>query len=107
MAIELMKAVKYDDGQNLTMRPCSLRLSVGDRSFAAEADREGRRGLDIIWIMQENKHIDDTRYSEGDVQLVSCMIAAAYQANYRDPGKMIGIKIGIFIFIENDRRVFV
>jgi hypothetical protein len=97
MAIELMKAIKYDDGKNFTMRPCSLRLVVGDRSFAAEADREGRRGLDIIWIMQENKHIDDTRYSEGDVQLVSCMIAA-YQANYRAtrelyPEKMTGIKI--------------
>ena len=97
MAIDLLKAVKYDDGINLTMRPCSLRLVVGDRHFAAEADREGRRGLEIIWIMQENKHIDDTRYSEGDVQLVSCMIAA-YQANYRKmkelyPERMIGIKI--------------
>ena len=97
MAIDLLKAVKYDDGINLTMRPCSLRLVVGDRHFAAEADREGRRGLEIIWIMQENKHIDDTRYSEGDVQLVSCMIAA-YQANYRKmkelyPEKMIGMKI--------------
>jgi hypothetical protein len=82
MAIELMKAVKYDDGINLTMRPCSLKLVVNDRSFAAEADREGRKGLGIIWLMQENKHIEDTRYSEGDIQLVACMIAA-YQANFR------------------------
>lgn len=97
MAIELLKTVKYDDGKNFTMRPCSLKLVVGDKSFAAEADREGRRGTEIIWIMQENKHIDDTRYSEGDIQLVSCMIAA-YQTNYRKmkelyPEKMIGIKI--------------
>jgi len=97
MAIELMKIVKYDDGKLFTMRPCSLKLVIGDKSFAAEADREGRRGLKIIWILQENKHIDDTRYSEGDVQLVSCMIAA-YQNNFRMmrelcPNTMIGIKI--------------
>lgn len=97
MAIELMKIVKYDDGKHFTMRPCSLKLVIGDKSFAAEADREGRRGLNIIWIMQENKHIDDTRYSEGDVQLVSCMIAA-YQNNFRItkevcPDTMMGIKI--------------
>lgn len=97
MAIELMKIVKYDDGKFFTMRPCSLKLVIDDKSFAAEADREGRRGLRIIWILQENKHIDDTRYSEGDVQLVSCMIAA-YQNNFRTtkelcPKTMIGIKI--------------
>jgi len=97
MAIELMKIVKYDDGKFFTMRPCSLKLVIDDKSFAAEADREGRRGLRIIWILQENKHIDDTRYSEGDVQLVSCMIAA-YQTNFRTtkelcPKTMIGIKI--------------
>jgi hypothetical protein len=97
MAIELMKAVKYDDGKTLTMRPCSLKLVVGDRVFSASADREGRRDLEIIWVMQENKHVDDTRYSEGDIQLISCMIAAC-QTNYRSlrkmyPEKMLGIKI--------------
>jgi hypothetical protein len=97
MAIEIMKAVRYDDGKTLTMRPCSLKLVVGSRTFSASADREGRRGLEIIWIMQENKHIDDTRYSEGDIQLISCMIAAC-QTNYRFlkeiyPEKMMGIKI--------------
>jgi hypothetical protein len=98
MAVELMKAVKYDDGRDLTMRSCSLRLQIGDRIFAAEADREGRRGIGIIWVMQENKHIDDTRYSGGDVQLISCMIAAC-QANQRTvrksdrPERMIGIKV--------------
>jgi hypothetical protein len=97
MAIDLMRAVKYDDGKNFTMRSCTLKLAVGSKTFAAEADREGRRGTGIIWVMQENKHIDDTRYSEGDIQLVSCMIAA-YQANRRVlrkvyPERIMGIKI--------------
>ena len=69
----------------------------GVRVFSASADREGRRGLEIIWVMLENKHVDDTRYSEGDIQLISCMIAAC-QTNYRSlrelyPEKMLGIKI--------------
>jgi len=97
MMRELLRATKYDDAKHLVMIPCSLKLVVGDRTFSAEADREGRLGLKIIWIMQENKHVDDTRYSKGDVQLVSCMIAAC-QTNYRRldelyPEKMMGIKI--------------
>jgi len=97
MTVDLMRSMKYDDGKEFTMGSCTLKLSVGSRNFAAEADREGRRGTGIIWIMQENKHINDNWYKEGDIQLISCMIAAC-QANLRItrsiyPEKMLGIKI--------------
>ena len=97
MTVDLMKSMKYDDGKEFTMGSCTLRLSVGSRNFAAEADREGKRGTGIIWIMQENKHINDNWYKEGDIQLISCMIAAC-QANLRIvrsiyPEKMLGIKV--------------
>jgi len=97
MMREVTRAVKYDDGKHLIMKHCSLKLTVGDRTFAAIADREGRRGSRIVWIIQENKHVDDARYKGGDIQLASCMIAAC-QTNYRNfeklyPGKMMGIKV--------------
>ena len=97
MTVDLMRSMKYDDGKEFTMKSCTLKLSIGSRNFAAEADREGRRGTGIIWIMQENKHINDNWYREGDIQLISCMIAAC-QANLRVirdiyPEKMLGIKV--------------
>jgi len=97
MTVDLMKSMKYDDGKELTMGSCTLKLSVGSRNFAAEADREGRRGAGIVWIIQENKHINDNWYKEGDIQLISCMIAAC-QANLRlarstYPERMLGIKV--------------
>ena len=72
-------------------------LFLENSSFIAEADRKGEHESGIIWIIQENVSINDMRYSEGDIQLISCMIAAC-QTNYRNFGelyldKMVGIKI--------------
>ncbi|KXN68588.1 hypothetical protein CONCODRAFT_72171 [Conidiobolus coronatus NRRL 28638] len=71
-----------DNGFSLTMRPCSLRLKVGEEEFASIADREGRRGQQLIWLLQEDKHIKSGTYKHGDLQLACSMIAAS-QENYK------------------------
>ncbi len=88
----VLKAAGFEDGTDLILMPCTLRLQVGTKSLAAYADREGRRGTEIIWILDEDKH----RWKKGDIQLIANMIAAA-QANDLAmnkvyPTNMLGIK---------------
>lgn len=85
-----------DNGLELTLRPCHLKLKIKDEFFAAIADKEGRRGSELIWLIQEDKHRRTSTYKHGDVQIF-CAIIAAYQKNYYDsetvhPEKIIGIK---------------
>jgi hypothetical protein len=79
------------------MVPCNLELTIEQERFAAYADREGRRGTKTIWILDEDKHRFDTRYKDGIIQLVSCLIAAAQRnkANLLNnrPAKLIGTLI--------------
>ncbi|KXN67853.1 hypothetical protein CONCODRAFT_10040 [Conidiobolus coronatus NRRL 28638] len=87
-----------DGGEDLTLRPCNLNLVIGDHSFAAQADKEGRKGEELIWLLQEDKHKGTTTYKEGDIQLACAMIAAS-QRNYNmfksiiTPDRIIGIKV--------------
>jgi len=99
LVMHLMRMVEFDDGINLTVKHCYLNLEIGSRSFSANADREGRKGLDVIWVLQESKHTGDPRYEGGDIQLISCMIAACqfnrkYSRMYSSspPKRMFGIK---------------
>ena len=97
MAADLMKASLFDNSRDFSMLPCNLRLDIAEKSFAAKADREGRRGLGLIWVIQEFKHLRDTRYLQGDVQLAACMLAA-WQEDYdflkldNLPPQIMGIK---------------
>ncbi|KAK9659905.1 hypothetical protein K7432_018304, partial [Basidiobolus ranarum] len=93
----LYSEMEFDDGEELTMQPCHLRMEIGETTFAAYADREGRRGTEIVWILNEDKHRGSTRYKKGEVQMVACMIAAM-QWNYSIsedacPKKIIGIRV--------------
>lgn len=86
-----------DDGIDLIMRPCNLYLNIGNESFAAIADMEGRRGAEITWILCEDKHLKTSTYKHGDIQLASGLIAA-FQLNYNFleeiyPERIIGIKV--------------
>lgn len=96
-AKHLFYCAELEDGYNLTMVPCNLELTIENHRFAAFADREGRRGNKTIWILDEDKHLHDTWYKDGIIQLVSCLIAAAQKnrANYisNRPKKLIGIII--------------
>lgn len=85
----LLDVTGFDDGMDLTLRPCSLSLEIGEHTFAAIADKEGRRGAELTWIILEDKH--------GDIQLSYALIAAS-QLNYNRlervyPEKIMGIKI--------------
>jgi len=98
LVLFLYDRLGFDDGRNITMRPCNLRLVIGEESFAAHTDREGRRGTEVVWLTSEDKHVSSGSYKKGEVQLVCCMIAA-YQHNYSvldgdiHPPRMIGIRI--------------
>ena len=92
----VLREAKFEDGTELILMPCVLRLVIGEEGFAARADKEGRRGTEIIWVLDEDKHKYDTRWKKGDIQLIANMIAAA-QTNRSllerlYPVKMLGIK---------------
>ena len=99
----VLREAKFEDGTELILMPCQLRLTIGEESFAAYADREGRRGTEIIWVLDEDKHKysdtkcpSDKRWKRGDIQLIANMIAAA-QTNHSVlqkvyPDRILGIK---------------
>lgn len=96
MVTFLCDRANLDDGLDLTMRPCNLYLSLGPERFAAIADKEGRRGTELTWLIQEDKHRKSSSYKHGDLQLACAMIAASQQ-NYNMleeiyPSKILGIK---------------
>jgi hypothetical protein len=97
LAAHLCDCAGLDDGMNLILMPCNLRLQVGEDSFAAIADKEGRRGRELACVIQEEKHRGTTTYLKGDLQIACAMIAATqYNYNLLDriyPQKMLGIKI--------------
>lgn len=96
-AAHLFYCAELEDGYNFIMVPCNLELIIDQQRFAAYADREGRRGTKTIWILDEDKHRYDTRYKNGIIQLVCCLIAAAQRnrANLLSnrPTKLIGTLI--------------
>ena len=93
---DVLRNAMFEDGTDLILMPCVLRLAIGDEEFAAYADKEGRRGTEIIWVLDEDKHKFDKRWKRGDVQLIANMIAAA-QTNMAAleqlyPSRILGIK---------------
>lgn len=44
-----------DNGFDLIMRPCNLYLSLGSERFSETVDREGRRGTELTWLIEEEK----------------------------------------------------
>ena len=92
----VLREAKFEDGTELILMPCLLRLTIGEESFAAHADKEGRRGTEIVWVLDEDKHKFDKRWKRGDIQLIANMIAAA-QTNKLTlervyPKRILGIK---------------
>jgi len=88
-----------EDGLSLEMGPCRLSLIIGDNEFSAYADKQGTKNGEVIWILEESKHVNDTRYKQGDIQLV-CSMIAAFQKNISKledfdeiPKTIYGIKV--------------
>jgi hypothetical protein len=91
------ECAELDDGLELTLRPSNLYLQISNSSFAAMADREGRRGIELTWLVQEDKHRRSSTYLHGDLQL-ACALIAAFQQNYNlleeiYPCKILAIKV--------------
>lgn len=76
---------KLDDAMELQMQPSTLQLLVQDKRFSTYSDKEGRKNERLVWVLQESKHKNDVRYKNGEVQLVSALIAAC-QKNYSNSG---------------------
>lgn len=95
---EFLRECDLEDGMTLYMMPSRLYLNIGEEQFAAYSDKEGRKNEEIVWIIEENKHKYDTRYKQGDIQIVSSLIAAC-QINYIkkrgkiEPKILYGIKV--------------
>ena len=100
----VLREAKFEDGTELILMPCLLRLTIGEESFAAHADKEGRRGTEIIWVLDEDKHKFDKRWKRGDIQLIANMIAAA-QTNQSVLGRVYPERI-LGIKFDADRLYF-
>jgi hypothetical protein len=87
----------FDDGEDLTMQPCNHTLEIKNEPFAAQADREGKRGTEIVWILCEDKHRSSRKYKKGETQIIACMIGAMQWnqsiLNEVYPEKIIGIRV--------------
>lgn len=92
----VLREALFEDGTELVLMPCILRLSIGEESFAAYSDKEGRRGTEIIWVLDKDKHKFDKRWKKGDIQLIANMVAAAQTnrslLNRVYPERILGIK---------------
>jgi len=97
----LFNECKLDDALHLEMLPSRLKLLISDRVYAAHSDREGRKDDQLVWVLQESKHIQDTRYKNGEIQLVSALIAAC-QHNYNKFGEEIFPQVMYGINIRAD-----
>ena len=115
----VLREAKFEDGTELILMPCLLRLTIGEESFAAHAlrqfsknaalenvseSKEGRRGTEIVWVLDEDKHKFDKRWKRGDIQLIANMIAAA-QTNQSVLGKVYPQRI-LGIKFDADRLYF-
>ncbi|CAG8474699.1 30861_t:CDS:2 [Racocetra persica] len=74
-----------------------LELEINENEFEVYADREGKRGAEIVWVLCEDKHKGAIKYKKWEAHLVACMIAAA-QWNYSMldevyPEKIVGIRV--------------
>nr|PNR42082.1 hypothetical protein PHYPA_016911 [Physcomitrium patens] len=95
-----LQECKLDDSLHLEIVPSRLRLVIVDKIHAAFSDSEGRKDEQIVWVLQESKHKHDRRFKNGEVQLVSALIAACQQnynafSDYIFPQVMYGINVRV------------
>jgi hypothetical protein len=62
LAAHLCDCAGLDDGMNLVLLPCNLRLQIGEATFAAIADKECRSGRELACVIQEEKHRGTSTY---------------------------------------------
>lgn len=90
----LIKEAKLDDGGiQLYGRFSKLALRIGADRYTMLSDREGRkRSGELVWIVQHSKHRLDSRYKQGDIQMVSSLLAACQENFARNQG-VLDVKV--------------
>jgi hypothetical protein len=81
MVDSFLQECKLDDGEHLEISPSRLKLRISGKKFATHSDKQGVKDGRLIWVLQESKHSSHHRYKNGEIQLVSALIAAC-QENY-------------------------
>lgn len=97
----VIKECKLDDGVadgiDLYARFSRLSLRVASKMYTMLSDKECRRSDQLVWILQQSKQRIDTRYKQGDIQMVLSMIAASQDNFAKNHGKLgrkvYGIKV--------------
>lgn len=101
MVDTLLQECKLDDSMRLEMLPSVLKMRITGKPFSTYSDREGRKDDCLVWVLQETKHKHDGRYRNGEIQLVSAIIAACQQ-NHNDLGDHILPQVMYGINIKGD-----
>lgn len=70
-----------DDGKKLNIESQhKLYLNIGSNKIPSIPDITCKTNKDIIWMVEESKHINNSTYLNGDLQLI-CHILSAFQYN--------------------------
>lgn len=95
-----------DDGKKLNIQSQhKLYLKLGTEKVTSTPDIICKTNNDVIWMVEESKHINNSTYLEGDLQLI-CHIFSAFQYNKEKNNTQIMPK-SIFGFkIKNTKYFF-
>jgi hypothetical protein len=70
-----------DNGKTLNIESqYKLYLNIGSNKIPSTPDLICKTNKDIIWMVEESKHINNSTYLEGDLQVI-CHILSAFQYN--------------------------
>lgn len=86
-----------DDGKSFFVNSqYKLHLHIGSNVIPSIPDIACKTNKDIIWMVEESKHINTSSYLNGDFQLI-CHMLAAFQYNYKKrkkrPKSVYGFKM--------------
>lgn len=95
----LFEILDFDDGKTLNIQSqYKLYLKIGTHKISSIPDLICRNNNDIIWMVEESKHINNSTYLNGDLQLI-CHMFSAFQYNFEKnddtiiPKTIFGFKI--------------
>lgn len=101
----LFEISDFDDGKILNIQSqYKLYLKIGSHKIPSIPDLICKNDNDIIWMVEESKHINNTTYLEGDLQLI-CHMFSAFQYNIEKNNFRIAPKT-IFGFKIKDTKCF-
>jgi len=95
----LFEILDFDDGKTLNIQSqYKLHLKIGSHKIPSIPDLICKNNNDIIWMVEESKHINNSTYLDGDLQLI-CHMFSAFQYNIEKnddtivPKTIFGFKI--------------